>query len=260
VGQEFAAVLEVTQLKTIIVVPCYNEAARLDVDAFAPLAEQADNSLLFVDDGSTDGTYAVLRELAKRWPDAVSIYPLSGNQGKGEAVRLGLLAAIDAGAELIGYLDADLSTPAAEMLRLRDIALASKAKVFLGSRVRLLGRRIVRGRIRHYVGRVFATLASAWSLGIPVYDTQCGAKYFKVNDTVKHALASPFKSRWVFDVELLGRLHLGSGSAAPYEVDDFIEVPLREWIDAANSQVKARDGARAALDLLRIGAARHWSS
>src|SRR5437762_2862299 len=71
-------------------------------------------------------------------------------------------------------------------------------------RVKLLGRNIQRSLIRHYCGRVFATVASL-ALGVDVYDTQCGAKIFRATPEMRQIFATPFRSQWIFDVEILSR-------------------------------------------------------
>lgn len=239
--------------RVTLVVPCFNEAARLDRGQVRALLDDADVSLVLVDDGSRDGTLQLLRDIARDEPRA-RVLPMGENRGKGEAVRAGLnLALLDA--DIVGYVDADFSAPAREMLRvvaaLRAPSSPSQAiGVALGSRVALLGRRIERRAIRHYLGRVFATAASA-TLGLTVYDTQCGAKAFRVTPALRRALAAPFTSRWVFDVELLDRL-LREGVPE----DAIIEVPLLEWRDVAGSKLHASAAPRAALDLARIARAR----
>ena len=65
-----------------------------------------------------------------------------------------------------------------------------------------LGRTIRRHAWRHAFGRAAAT-AVALALGAPVYDTQCGAKLLRVTAEVPRLLATPFRTRWLFDVEAL---------------------------------------------------------
>jgi dolichyl-phosphate beta-glucosyltransferase len=232
---------------THVIVPCFNEAERLRPDGFAPLFEHDAVQVLFVDDGSTDDTPAILRAMAARRADKIRVLTLAPNAGKAEAVRRGMLDALGRGAEIVGFLDADLATPADEMLRLRGVLAASDADVVLGARVALLGRDIRRSAARHYLGRVFATAASA-VLGLVVYDTQCGAKLFRRTPALERALAAPFVSRWIFDVELLGRLvpdaHAHRG---------IIEVPLETWHDVKGSKIRPRDMALAAFEMARVG-------
>lgn len=237
-----------------VVVPCFEEGDRLDSSAFAALADHIDE-VIFVDDGSEDATAGLLAALAADHPDAIDVITLPQNVGKAEAVRIGLLAAIDRGSAVVGYLDADLATPAGEMLRLIDVARAQPHRTaVLGSRVALLGHTVRRRPTRHYLGRLYATAASL-ALGVPVYDTQCGAKVFRVGVPLQLALADPFPDRWSFDVELLGRL-----LADPNQHDDpVLEVPLHEWRDVGGSAVDALSGVRAtwALTGLRRRVRRH---
>jgi dolichyl-phosphate beta-glucosyltransferase len=236
---------------SVVVVPCYNEARRLDGAAFLALAGTAELEVLFVDDGSTDGTVAVLDGLAATC-DGIRVLHLPVNQGKAEAVRVGLLAALAEGAETVGYLDADLSTPPSEYLRLLAVLDGDPAlQMVLGSRVALLGSHIERRARRHYLGRVFGTLASA-SLRLPVYDTQCGAKAFRASAALGAALEVPFISRWVFDVELIGRLRRGARVTAGLPVTAFREVPLEHWSDVPGGTLGPLEMGRAVTDLARI--------
>lgn len=235
-------------MRVTLVIPCFDEAARLDRASVRALLADARVHVLLVDDGSRDGTLALLRTIEGE-EARVRVLALARNVGKAEAVRAGLLAGIAEGAAIVGYLDADFATPAIEMLRVVDTLHAdASVSVVLGSRVALLGRRIERHAARHYLGRVFATAASAF-LGVAVYDTQCGAKAFRVDDVLRASLALPFVSRWVFDVELLDRLLRGGTTA-------IVEVPLRAWRDVAGSKLAPSAALRAAADLARLVARR----
>jgi dolichyl-phosphate beta-glucosyltransferase len=240
---------------TTIVVPCFDEAGRLDPDGLRQLACLAGARIHLVDDGSADGTAAALAALVAADPATFVVTTLATNRGKAEAVRVGLLAALDDGAEIVGYYDADLATPPAEMARLVDVLRDDPAlQVVLGSRVALLGKAIDRSPPRHYVGRLFAT-ASSLILDMTVYDTQCGAKVLRAGPALRAALATPFHSRWAFDVELLGRLHGGGGGVAGLPTSAFREEPLAAWHDRRGSKLGPVAALRAAWDLVAVARA-----
>jgi glycosyltransferase involved in cell wall biosynthesis len=239
-----------------LVVPCYKESRRLGVEAFLDATGRYPwLHLLFVDDGSRDDTFAVLESLAERAPGRVSVRSLPTNAGKAEAVRQGLLHALEAGHAFVGYWDADLSTPFDALPDFLQVFRAKpRVEVILGSRVMLLGRTIRRKAARHYVGRLFATGASL-VLDLPVYDTQCGAKIFRATDRLREVFRKPFTTRWLFDVEMLGRYVDACRDGAATEASrdlPIYELALRSWIDEPGSKVRARDGLRAAADLLRL--------
>jgi len=236
---------------TTIVVPCFNEERRLDLEALQALGQTPAWRLLLVDDGSTDGTPALLRALADG-ADSIDVVSLPTNSGKAEAVRHGLRHAIAGGASIVSYYDADLSTPPDELHRLVEkLAARDDLHVVMAARVALLGRDIERRAHRHYLGRVFATFASL-SLDLPVYDTQCGAKVLRVTPTLEAALARPFRSRWAFDVELLGRLLYPGPGLEPVPRGAIVEIPLRVWHDTAGSKLGPTAMGKAALELALI--------
>jgi len=235
--------------RPVLIIPCFNEAARLDEAAIASLAHGLD--LVLVDDGSTDATVSRLDGIAALVPGRAEVLRLARNRGKGEAVRAGLNRALARGAHWVGFADADLSTPPDEILRVASEAQAGAHDVVLAARVKLLGTDIRRHAWRHYLGRVFQTAASV-TLRLPVYDSQCGCKFFRAGPALLDALSRPFASRWAFDVELMGRLLRGSASAPPVPQDRFVEIPLRRWVDVKGSKLRPWSAFRAALDLLRI--------
>jgi len=240
--------------RSIIVVPCYNEAERLDTAAFLAFAEQHPQvRFLLVNDGSTDGTLEVLEHLAGARPDRFAMLDLEANQGKAEAVRQGVLQAMAEKPDVVGYWDADLATPLEAIDELIAVLQREpRLRIVMGARVKLLGRNIERRALRHYLGRVFATAAST-VLGLAVYDTQCGAKVFRVCDETCALFLRPFCSRWVFDVELLARFVRGRMAQGLRAAEQAIyEYPLRSWRDVAGSKVRPRDFFTAFIELSRI--------
>lgn len=240
-------------MRTIIAVPCYNEASRLDRASFLEFIRTSpDVEFVFVDDGSRDSTREVLTELAAHAPSRMSVLALERNSGKAEAVRRGILHALADQPAVVGFWDADLATPLDAVPDLLDI-LRSRPEIDMvfGSRVKLLGRDIRRRPLRHYLGRIFATVVSTL-LRLPVYDTQCGAKLFRVTPDLAPVFADPFLSRWVFDVEILAR-YLRRLDRNPDSLAGRIyEFPLMQWVDVAGSKVKPFDFLKAFRDVLLI--------
>jgi glycosyltransferase involved in cell wall biosynthesis len=235
-----------------LAIPCHDEARRLSRVQIERLLRDPRLALVLVDDGSRDETGAVLAAIAADHPGRVEVLSLVPNRGKGEAVRAGLLRALERDARFVGFADADFATPPEEILHLLDCLDGSELEAVLGSRVARLGSRIDRSPARHYLGRVFATLASL-TLDVPVYDTQCGAKWFRAGAPLREALAKPFSSRWAFDVELLGRLlgaFRGPGPFAP--PSSVLEVPVRAWRDVEGSKLKPRDFPGAMRDVVGL--------
>lgn len=237
-----------------LVVPCYNEAARLNIHEFRSFAEQNHRvHLLFVDDGSRDKTLALLEQVREGNEAAVTILPCVGNGGKAEAVRLGVLHALDHLApRMVGFWDADLATPLNAVALLAHVLdERPEIEMVFGARVKLLGREVERRAIRHYPGRVFATVVSML-LRLSIYDTQCGAKLFRVQPDTRQIFARPFLSKWVFDVEILAR-YLTLHKLSPAQLGAIIyEYPLEKWTDVAGSKLHPGDFLKAFVDVWRI--------
>lgn len=242
----------------ILVVPCFNERRRLDMGAILSFTRCSDRlGFLFVDDGSTDGTGDLIQQHTGDEWGPFRYLRLEENEGKGEAVRRGMAEALKCNPGIVGFWDADLSTPLEEISPMVEILEGKPAlQAVLASRVQLLGRTMDRKPARHYLGRVFATGASL-TLGMPVYDTQCGAKVFRGTPILRAVLEHPFSSRWIFDVELIARLSRAFGTT---ELDWIEEYPLRRWTDVAGSKLRILDFLWAARDLARIWWGRRMGS
>ncbi len=234
-----------------LVIPCYNEEDRLNQDSFIDFSKQnPDVHFLFVNDGSTDTTSARISSMILQAGPRMSLLRLPENRGKAEAVRSGVLRALEEEpAGYIGYWDADLATPLDAIHDLMEAALAVPARRFVcGSRIRRMGARIERRWLRHYFGRVVATAASN-ILNLPFYDTQCGAKLI-ARDLAAQIFRQPFISRWLFDLELIARII--ETLDRPEACRTIYEVPLREWRDIGESKVKLSYLPRIPYELFRI--------
>ena len=164
-----------------IVIPCYNEEKRLDKESFFSFLENNSNiSLIFVNDGSQDNTLAKLYSFSRELPERIKVINLDKNMGKGFSVRVGILSGIgEPGCKIIGYLDADLATPLNEAARITDMLVNNESiSGILGSRVQLMGRIIKRRLLRYFFSRILS-LFTFLIFGIKIYDTQCGAKFFR---------------------------------------------------------------------------------
>ena len=186
-----------------LVIPCFNEATRIGTTLRVALDYLSDNApeseLILVNDGSTDATAAIAREMFSQAKIAVRLLENFPNRGKGAAVRSGLLAA----REPIGlFSDADLSTPLTETPKLIEPIANGEVDIALGSRA--LDRSLIgvhQPWRREQGGRVFNLLVRV-ATGLPFWDTQCGFKAFRL-DICRPVIAKAQIDGFGFDVELL---------------------------------------------------------
>jgi dolichyl-phosphate beta-glucosyltransferase len=241
------------KLEVCLVIPCYNEERRLPAREILDFVSANPwVSVCLVDDGSSDGTRQVLETLKRDRPGSVIVLALTANGGKAEAVRQGVIhVARETACGLIGYWDADLSTPLTELRAMLSVFERQPASRFvMGSRVRRLGSNIKRRAVRRLLGRVFSAFASL-ILDLPIYDSQCGAKLFR-REIAETVFAERFITRWLFDVEILARL---LGQFGREEVrKTTIEVPLSAWREVGGSKLRVAHMLEAPFELLRIRA------
>jgi len=191
-----------------VVIPAYNEAVRLrkTLGAVVDYLRQnyPDAELIVVDDGSSDDTAAIAREI---FSDSgglrTSVISYKSNLGKGRAVRLGLLAARG---EVALFSDADLSTPITEAPKLVEPIESGEFDVTFGSRAldrKLIG---VHQPWRREQGGRFFNLVVRLATGLPFWDTQCGFKAFRMS-VFRPIVEAATIDRFGFDVELLYLAH-----------------------------------------------------
>jgi len=252
-----------------IVLPAYNEEARLGPaldELFGYLCEAvgvlpASVSVLVVDDGSTDGTAALVSArpefvagaAAGAGTGTTNAAPAPGRPGcptlgllmvphggKGSAVRAGMLAAEG---DVLVFADADMATPPDMLPRL--VAALEGADVALGSRIQPDGSdmRATQPRLRRLVGKLFRFAAQMWVSG-PVRDTQCGFKGF-TRSAARDLFGQLRITSIVFDVDLI---YLARRRGYRIAI-----VPII-WADRRGSRMQARPklALRVAWDLVRI--------
>lgn len=234
----------------IIIIPCFNEAKRLDKNKWTDYISTHPNFLfLFVNDGSGDTTANVILLMQEKY-DNVRLIHNEKNQGKAGTVRTGMLYAQEKFLfEAIAFIDADHSTPLQEIDRFAVMLKKNpEIDMILGSRVQMLGKKIHRNLFRHYIGRIIATFICK-ILDEPVYDTQCGLKIMKGN-IVPALFKEDFISRWLFDVEILARYKLMFGSVGFKE--KLLELPVNEWTEKEDSKLKFYQVFAIVFDLIKI--------
>lgn len=225
-----------------VIVPAYNESQRLR-PTLVRLQEYLDQAgeeyeVFVVDDGSGDDTVEVAESFGENWPQ-LRVLRLLPNQGKGAAVRLGML---EARGELRLFTDADLSTPIEELPRLRariggdtHVAIASRALKASRIEAHQPGRREMIGRLYNRMLRLTALPG--------LHDTQCGFKLF--TDVAATRCFTPLRTlRFGFDAEVLLRARRQGWSIA--------EVPVR-WSHKEDSRVSAlRDSFRTLVEMVML--------
>ena len=184
-----------------IVIPAYNEGARLPqtlASVFGCIRARGwDAEVIVVNDGSTDATAEVVRELARSAPE-LRLIENPGNRGKGYSVRTGMLAARG---EVALFTDADLSSPIEEAERL-FAAIAQGAQIAICSRWLDASRQSHRQPLyRQFFGRCFNAVTRA-VMRLPFADTQCGFKAF-TREAAQTVFPLQTIERWGFDPEIL---------------------------------------------------------
>ena len=188
-----ATMLDAANGKTLIIVPCYNEARRMYPAKFLKFIEDNDDAdFVFVNDGSTDDTPNMLERMHQKSPERTHIIHLNTNKGKQEAVRTGLIYALTLNPSYVGYWDADLACPLSELPAMQKIIKANgDIQCIYGVRIKLLGHRVKRTLLRRLISLCCRILAQS-ALDLPVTDTQCGAKVLRVSQHLHEAILSPF--------------------------------------------------------------------
>ncbi len=183
-----------------IVVPVYNEADALEA-SIRRLAAFLDDELPYrfqvtiADNASTDATWTIANRLADQ-VQGVHVVHLDA-KGRGRALKQVWLAST---ADVVAYMDVDLSTDLAALLPLLAPLVSGHSDVAIGSRL-ARGSRVVRGPKREFISRCY-NLILRGALQVSFSDAQCGFKAMRT-DVARRLLPLVQDTNWFFDTELL---------------------------------------------------------
>ena len=233
-----------------IVIPCYNEEARLKTTFFTNFVKHnLGYKLCFVNDGSKDNTLQVLQELSKGREDYITVLNCKENGGKAEAVRQGILHLLkDKQLDYLGYLDADLSTNFKDFTDLVSTISNSNFQIVGGSRIARMGADITKAGSRAIISKTI-NLIIRKILGMSFQDTQCGAKIM-TREVAAKMFDKKFLTSWLFDVEIFMRMrkHYGLEKAKSM----ICEQPLKRWIHEDGSKLSMKDSFKILGQLFQI--------
>ena len=187
-----------TMSKYKVIIPVFNESGRIlkTCNAITEFLENNPNyTFLFVNDGSTDDTFEILKQRKEQFND-INILPLSENKGKGGAIREAVMQSDE---EYICFIDGDLAYSFNHLpnlfkkLKIFDVVIGSRSLGFKNKKKLLLRRRILGGGFNLLVRLI---------TGLPYKDTQAGLKGFRL-DKAKKIFSKQIITDFSFDVELL---------------------------------------------------------
>jgi putative flippase GtrA len=208
-----------------IVIPVYNEAAAIETSirrlhAFLGEGFPYDWRIVIADNASTDATPQLAERLAAQLP-ATTMLRLS-QKGRGRALRAAWLAS---DADVVAYMDVDLSTDLRALEPLVGGLVSGHAEVAIGTRL-APGSRVTRGAKREFISRAYNRVLRV-SLGARFSDAQCGFKALRA-DAARTLVPLVADEGWFFDTELL--LHAQRRGMRIHEV-------AVDWVDDSDSRV-----------------------
>ncbi len=227
-----------------IIIPLYNEERRLsktfdEVRRFLRTRPNINTEVIFVDDGSSDGTTRVVEAFLPELAGKGQLIKSTPNQGKGSVVRQGMLAAHG---DYRLMVDADMSTSLDELDKCQEF-MKNKVPIIIGTR-KDHGAQLVKKQpwYRQKMGEAYAVFAR-FATGLTMKDFGCGFKLFSAQ-AAHNIFSRAFVNRWIFDTEVLVLARqLG------YPVAEVGVI----WINDEDTRVHfVRDGAQALYDLVRI--------
>ncbi len=230
----------------LVIVPCYNEENRFNIEYFENVTKIQNTFWVFVDDGSSDQTANLLLEFCNL-PNT-HFLKMPKNLGKSEAIRIGMLEGLNlhSHANWVGFLDSDGAFSAYDIQNILGNLVNEVDKeitAIFSSRVKLAGRDIRRRIFRHILGRIIATFFGFIWKSLP-YDTQSGFKVFRNSEFLQKSIQNNFSTRWFFDIEVSTRIASNkNGNLMIWEE------PVSSWVDIAGSKISLREILRLLVEI-----------
>ncbi len=230
------------KFKVTIVIPSYRESNRLPnyLETLAKIVPK-EMRFIIVDDGSPKEEYEELKKrIGHLLHSQFELRRYATNLGKGAAIEYGFEGVES---DWLGFLDADGTISAKDVSYLWNFVLENQNyDLILATRIRMLGKTIVRSLNRHLLSRLFITYFN-FLFNIPIYDSQCGFKIFKkkLYDTIKNKIGN---KRWLWDTELVIHSYKNEFRC--------IEIPI-DWHEVQGSKINLfHDSIKMAYDLFNI--------
>jgi len=162
----------------LVIIPTYNEKENIENIIRAVFNQSLVFDILIIEDGSPDGTAAIVKRLQSEFPEHLFMIERKGKLGLGTAYITGFKWAIEHKYEYIFEMDADFSHNPADLARLYDACANSGADVAIGSRY-ITGVNVVNWPIGRVLMSYFASKYVRFVLGMKIADTTAGFKCYR---------------------------------------------------------------------------------
>jgi dolichol-phosphate mannosyltransferase len=171
--------------RQVVIIPTYNEKENIEKIIRAIREQEVDFHILVIDDGSPDGTAAIVKSLQSEFKESLFIIERAGKQGLGTAYITGFKWAVEHKYDYVFEMDADFSHPPKDLPRLYKACHEEGADLAIGSRY-CNGISVVNWPIGRVIMSYYASTYVRTVLGMKVYDTTAGFKCYrrKVLETI----------------------------------------------------------------------------
>ncbi|SDA52278.1 dolichol-phosphate mannosyltransferase [Algoriphagus alkaliphilus] len=161
----------------LVIIPTFNELENIQEMVQTVMALEGDFSLLIIDDGSPDGTAAVVKSLQSTYPDRLHLLERKGKLGLGTAYITGFKWALARSYDFIFEMDCDFSHDPKDLIRLYDTVKDRNYDLAIGSRY-ITGVNVVNWPIGRVLMSYFASVYVKFITGLPIKDATAGFKCY----------------------------------------------------------------------------------